>query len=80
MRDWEEEWRWKREVKRNKLHKEELTRQQLQHKDFVDNDTTIQSKTDDTVDDETAKEFSGKTEESVGETEANGNTETVQSL
>ena len=79
--DWEEEWRWKREVKRNRLHKEELMRQQKQqHKDFVDNDNTIQSKTDDTVDDETAKEFSGKTEESVGETEANGNTETVQSL
>ena len=78
--DWEEEWRWKREVKRNRLHKEELTRRQHQHKDIVHDDTTLQSKTDEIGDDETAKEFSGKTDESVGETKENGNVETEQSL
>ena len=78
--DWEEEWRWKREVKRNRLHKEELTRRQHQHKDIVDDDTTLQSKKDEIVNDEAAKEFPGKIDESVGETKANGNIETEQSL
>lgn len=72
LADWEEEWRWKREVRRNKIHREELMEQQeasngsdhpLQSDADVDSDET----TNDNISDET---------ESIEETEIKENADT----
>ena len=67
--NWEEEWRWKREVKRSKMHREEeLIRQQedqilddlLESNDDADADRTISSEMEESVmETETIEKTSG---------------------
>mmetsp|Transcript_5402 Transcript_5402/g.12267 ORF Transcript_5402/g.12267 Transcript_5402/m.12267 type:complete len:800 (-) Transcript_5402:267-2666(-) len=70
--NWEEEWRWKREVQRNKMYREELTKQQ---EDITNGDNAAQSNAD--ANDEATNNHFSNDAESVKETDMGENVSTA---
>ncbi|KAL7533581.1 hypothetical protein ACHAXR_005328 [Thalassiosira sp. AJA248-18] len=68
--NWEEEWRWKREVKRNKMHRDEMMKKhevdEADQEDFSESDTS-QSDADEDIDGDDMAQAAGPSLETGGE-------------